>query len=60
MADVCWVSRRASTSPITGTQLVFHSISDQIADEMLRSVVTELDFGERTFVDNFLRHELEC
>jgi hypothetical protein len=46
--------------PIIETQHVFHSISDQIADEMLRSVVTELDFGERTFVENFLRHELEC
>lgn len=34
-------------------------ISDEIVDDMLRSAVSELDFGEKSFVENFLRRELE-
>lgn len=35
-------------------------ISDKLLEEMLSSVLSELDFGEKSFVESFLRHELEC
>lgn len=39
--------------------LLIFRISDEIVDDMLRSAVSELDFGEKSFVESFLRRELE-
>lgn len=34
-------------------------ISDKLLEEMLSTVLAELDFGEKSFVESFLRHELD-
>ncbi|CRK93265.1 CLUMA_CG006808, isoform A [Clunio marinus] len=39
---------------------VFAKISDNILDDMLNEVMAELDFGEKAFVESFLRHEFQC
>lgn len=38
----------------------FADISDRILDDMLKNIIDSIDFGEKSFVDNFLQHELAC
>lgn len=39
---------------------LFARIADKMFDEMLDEVISEFDFGEKTFVENFLQSELQC
>jgi hypothetical protein len=39
---------------------LFARIADNLLEEMLDEVINELDFGEKSFVENFLKSELQC
>lgn len=36
------------------------SISDTLIDELINSLGSEIDFGEKSFVEDFLKQELAC
>lgn len=43
------------------TNKCFHfSISDTLIDELINSLGSEIDFGEKSFVEDFLKQELAC
>ena len=35
-------------------------MSDQFVEELLKEISSDLDFGEKTFVEDFLQHEMTC
>lgn len=39
---------------------LFARIADNLLEEMLDEIISELDFGEKSFVENFLKSELQC
>ncbi|KAG5676171.1 hypothetical protein PVAND_006020 [Polypedilum vanderplanki] len=35
-------------------------VSDKLLEEMLENLIKDFDFGEKSFVESFLKHELTC
>lgn len=39
---------------------IFANVSETLIDDMLKSIIKDFDFGEKSFVENFFKHELAC
>lgn len=39
---------------------IFADVSETLIDDMLKSIIKDFNFGEKSFVENFFKHELAC